>query len=478
MRNRKTNNIKNIKDYIVPIIIFSLIFTLLYFAFSDSNSTSNWTNDIPNNNSKTSKSLEITFWSIDAEVEVIDNANKKRSLKNWWFLNMWESIIIKSWDVAFSVPEKANFKLNTNWKIIYLDNSDIKLESNSLWVETINKQNILTKYATISIWQNSIANIEQNEVNSTLYLLKWKAEIKTLAGLNTFISPWKKILISNKNTSDADLDLNLLKEDFDAYFPISDWYLKNNGWVYTNAESSNNIESSTWVLIGSGKIEVEKKNMNISGLLSFDNIYDEWFVNSKVINVSWKFLDNRISKIIINWKKAIINSENKIFNLVWVNTGNKENDIKIKIYDSENNILWKYLYTLYYNEWKNTNDSAGFSKVNTESYPVNWEDFIINIPTVTNGETYSSENTFYWTVKNPNVKSVTVNGYKLKTFNWKKFRYHAFEKYNNLWEWVNNYEIKYFNAAWEVILKKYVTINKKSKKLKSSKKISNEAGIN
>ena len=481
MRNRRVNNIKNIKDYIVPIITFLLIFTLIYIAFSSSNDD----NVIDNsniNNVKTSESLEVNFWSIDTEVEIADKSNKKTSLKDLGLLNIWESIIVKSWDISFSIPNKADFKLNTNWKINYISSSEINLESSALWIESITGEKISTRYATINVWKNSIANIEQNEVSSTLYLLKWTAEVKTLAGISTFLSPWQKIKISNQDASKENLDMNLLKEDFDDYFKISDWYLKNNGSVINSTLWENNTETLTWTLSGSWDLEKENNNSNILWLLNFDNIYDEWSVNTEVTNLTWKFADDRISKITINGKKVVINSENRTFNLVWVNTSKKENDIAIKVYDTEDNLLWKYLYTLYYSAWKEVNNSNNFAKVNTEAYPVNGSDFIISIPTVKNWETLSSENTFYGTVKNPDIKSVTVNGYKLKTFNGKTFRYHAYERFWTLWDWVNNYEIKYYDADWKVILKKYVTINKKSKKIekkeKSEKKISKEASIN
>ena len=477
MRNRKNKNIKNIKDYIVPIITFLLIFTLIYIAFSG------WKEE--NDNSwniesiKTLSWLEVKFWSIDTEVELINKKYKKTALKDSDKINIWESIIVKSGDVSFSIPSKGEFKLNTNWKINYISNEEIKLESSSLWIETIDTQKIWTKYADINIWKNTIVNIEQNELSSTIYLLKGTVEIKTLAWVSTFLSAWKKIKISDIDASKKDLDMNLLKEDFDDYFKISDWYLKNNNWVYNIELDSEDENSWSWELIWTDELEKKKKNSNILWLLNFDNIYDEWIVESKSTNISWKFVDDRISKITINWKIAIINLENKTFNLVWVDTSKKENDIAIKIYDNEDNILGKYLYTLYYSAWESLNNSNNFANINSEPYPVNWDDFIISIPTVKNWETTSSENTFYGTVKNPDVKSVLINGYKLKTFNGKTFRYHAYERFKTLWEWVNNYEIKYLWSDWKVILKKYITINKKSiKKIKKEKNFSKEAWIN
>ncbi|MDQ7009169.1 MAG: hypothetical protein Q9M94_02665 [Candidatus Gracilibacteria bacterium] len=476
MRNRNNNNIKNIKDYIVPIVTFLLIFILIYIAFSggdDKEQTSNPSEGIINNTG-----IDITFGGDDTEVEKIGIKNKKTKLQNLDKINIGESIIVKSGDVSFNIPDIAQFNLNTNGKINYISNNNIELESNALWVNTLNKEKISTRYTEVNLGANTIANIEQNEISSTVYLLKGVAEVKTLAGVSTFLSPGKKIVISNQDTSKEDLDLNLLKTDFDDYFKIGDWYLKNNGSISLQEFNISNSGSTT----GTGEIETEKKNFNIIGLLNFDNIYDEGFVNSPSTNISGKFADERISKILINGKQTIVNIENKTFNLIGVNTEKKENDIVIKIFDNENNILGKYIYTVYYSESsKNNNLENGFAKVNAEPYPVNGSDFIILIPTVKEGETFSSENTFYGTVKNPDVASVTINGYKLKTFNGKIFRYHAYERFKTLGEGVNNYEIKYYDINGKVILKKYVTINKKSvkaKKIEETDKISKEANIN
>lgn len=475
MRNRRKNNIKNIKDYIVPIITFLVIFLLIYIAFSwwDNSKTENKIS--AEQNQLDINWIKINFWDDNTQVEILDSKGKKLSNNNWKKLSIWESIIVKSWDISFNIPWKWDFALNTNWKIVYISDNEIELDSSALWIKTNSNEKIKTRYAEVNIWNDSIANIEQNEVSSTVYLLKWTAEVKTLAWKSTFISAWKKITISNKDASNKDLDMELLKQDFDDYFKISDWYIKNNGSVIID---NNTIKNNSGSLTGTGEVKKEKEYSNISGLLNFDNIYDEWTVNSAKTNISWKFSDDRIAKIIINWREAVVNTKNKTFNLVWVDTSKKENDIAIKIYDSEDNLLSKYLYTLYYSNWKKTDTTNWFAKVNSKPYPVNGEDFIINIPKVKNWETTLSEVTFFGTVKNPDVKSVTINWYKLKTFNWKTFRYHAYERFKTLWEWVNNYEIKYYDANWKVILKKYVTINKKSKKIKKENKISQEAKIN
>lgn len=476
MRSRKNNNALNIKDYIVPIFIFVLIFILIYVAFSWNSDDTIDKTEVSTDVVKSENSIQIDFWSDLSEVEVIKSNNKKEIIKTWDFLNPWESIIVKSGDISFEIPEISEFSLDVNWKVEYLQNSKLKLESSSLWIKSKNISDLNMRYAKINIGKDSVVNLEQTEVSSTIYLLKWKVEVINNWGKSTFLTPWTKIIISSKNASSEDLDMNLMKEDFDDYFPLSPWFLKNNGSTYLNWNSSWTTETTgTWTEDKNNEV---KSNLNISGLLNFDNIYDEWSVISPSTNISWKFVDGRISKITIDWKTAVINVENKSFNVLSVNTSNKSNDIIIKIFDEEENILSKYVYTLYYStglSWENKVE--WFAKINSEPYPVNGSDFIISIPTVKDWKSTSDENTFYWTVKNPDVKSVTVNGYKLKTFNGKTFRYHAYKRFWTLWDWVNNYEVIYYDINWKVILKKYVSINKEVEKI-IKKQISWEAQIN
>jgi hypothetical protein len=465
--NRRANNLKTEK-YIIPIVIFVLIFTLLYFIFSW------WEDNIDNPPaggvvSQIDNSIPLTFltWT---NVEIIDKSNKKNKVESWYFLNIWESIIVKEWDISLKIPEIAQLSLDTNWEIKYLEWEKIKLDSSSMWVVTEKDYSIDMRYLEVKIWKDSIVNLEQNDISSTVYLLKWTVEIINLAGVSTFIAPKTKIKISKEDASNWDVDMWLLKEEFDDYFPISNWYLQN----ISNMVDVSAIQSEDWEL--KDEVEDEKKeNWDTSGLIKFDNIYDEWSALSSSTNISWRFDSNEVVKIIINNKEAIINTDNNTFNVLWVNTSKKVNDIIIKVFDKDENILLKNVYTLYYSSWKEKKDNSDwYTKINWEAYPVNDSDFIINVKsvkdwkTLKNWETFASENTFYWTVKNPDIEKVTVNWYTLKTYNWKIFRYHAYERFWTLWEWINNYEVKYFWKDWKVVLTKYVTINKKTK---SDKKI-------
>ncbi len=484
MRNRTKPWIKNIKDYMVPIGIFLLIFLLIYVAFSwwgdNEPSSSVWSNGIESmwiND----LSLEVSDWT---EAIIVNTKDKKRDVVEWENLSPWELLKVTKGSVGFSIDDIAHFNLDKNWELEYGKDSKMKLESSSLWVTSESDIEVDSRYLSAKLWPNSIANIEQNEVSSTLYLVSWSAEVKNLSWQETFLAPWKKIQVLRQQASEDELDMSSLKWDFDDYFKISDWYLKNKTssenllWSMIPSEGESNSESGSGNIDWEGSLIGNENTENINEasdqgssvwLLSFENIYDEWSVDSPTTTINGSFSDDRVRSIFINWLQATINPTTQTFSVPWVDTSKSLNDIVIKVLDGDDNIIGKHLYTIYYSAGSKTTSQdsstpSAFSKINTESYPVNASDFIISTPSIKNGKTYVDQNTFYWTVKNPNVAAVYINGHKLTTYNWRTFRYHAYKRFKTLGEWVNNYEIKYVWKDGSVILKKYISFEKVSTK--------------
>ena len=320
MRNRRNNNIKNVKDYIVPIVTFGLIFILIYLAFSwdDSNETDIGTTTNINSVSNPNQ-LTIRLDDSDTKVTLIDEDEKKTVISDWDWINPGQSVIVEKGSMSFSIPDEADFSLNKNWELKYEKNSKMSLLSSALWVKSENDIEVDMKFGNVQIGKDSVVNIEQNEVSSTVYLLKWSAEVENLSWVSTFLSQWKRIEISNKNASNEDLDMVALKEDFDDYFKISDWYLQN-GWTNALSDTSSSVDisddsdsdslfwddtdSSLWENIEA------KKPLITSQLLSFDNITDEWSVQTPSTTITWTFTNDSIAWIIIQGKTASINIEN------------------------------------------------------------------------------------------------------------------------------------------------------------------------
>ena len=473
MRNRKNtnNNMKNFKDYLVPIITFILIFILLYIALSgwDENTLGP---DWANQELSQTESIAISFWESNTSAIIVNTKDKKTVIASWAPFVKWDTLKVTEWSISFKDSDRAKYILNKNGELIHKWDS-FSLESSDLWIESKDNNIIKMRFAQIIVPEDAIVSLNQNEVSSSIYAIRGKIEVTNLEWASTFITTGKKISISNQDASknSEDIKLDTLINDIDDYFKVSPWYLNNKIEM-----PAVNTELNSWdtpvenVLLSTGTLDsnindIKKTPLSLSNsLLNFDSIYDEGNVTNPITKISGTFADDSIAKITIAWIEARINPDNKTFVVSGVPTGKKENDIAIKIFNTDWNRIGKYLYTLYYSEWNESSSSSDFATINTTAYPVKGSDFIISIPTVKKGVSYSTENTFFGTVKNPDVASVYINGYRLKTFNWKTFRYHAYKRFKTLWEWVNNYEIKYTGKDGKIILKKYVTINKTTKK--------------
>jgi len=83
--------------------------------------------------------------------------------------------------------------------------------------------------------------------------------------------------------------------------------------------------------------------------LTFSNLVDESNVSSPLINISGSYASEDISSIIVNGKKATINKTSKTFKIDNVDVSNKENDLVFRVYDDSNDIISRFVYTIYYN---------------------------------------------------------------------------------------------------------------------------------
>jgi hypothetical protein len=58
------------------------------------------------------------------------------------------------------------------------------------------------------------------------------------------------------------------------------------------------------------------------------------------------------------------------------------------------------------------------------------------------------------------ISKVEVNWFTLWSFNWSTWRYHAFERFETLEEWTNQYKVDYYGADNTIVYTDYYTIVK------------------
>lgn len=448
-RRRNVNVTKTLKDYMVPIIWVLLVILLIFSVFNwgdewDTNNQTQTENQVP---------LNVELDSEFTEAYVIYAGGDKKQIEDSFSLYKWETIQVKEWSVMINFVSVGDFVLNKLWELKYNDDWILILDSWELWINSSTKLNMNMKYASISLWEKSHLSLAQNEVWSTIFLLSWTAEVRNLVWESTVLTPGQKITISNSDANNEEIDLAILKEDLDDYFKKTDWYIKNN-WDYYLSTSNTNED-----------IQTENVNTNISSnnnnLIVFDNLEDESFVSSSSIEITWKYFDDNITKIILNWVEANINSEEKIFSFESVDTELFENDLVFKIFDDSNDLLQKFIYVVYYKSWTDS-ASTWSSAFSVKTYEVDWSQFTFTSPSTT--WTYTTTEWFItirWNVLAEWIANVSVNGYTLSSFNGSTWRYHADMDYNNLKDWTNVYDIKYYDASWKVVYNNTFTIIKK-----------------
>lgn len=454
--NSPLNNFsKKIKDYIIPIIWWILILFLIWSFFFKTKA------EKPK--IETWSELTIEKW-VDWEGLIIYSGGKKEDLKNIWKLYRTERLKVSNGTVKL-LNQNVSFNLKKLWDLKYLENGDFSIDSWEIWVNSDSTTNVDMKFAKLKIHPNSHVSLSQNEVSSTVNVVSWKVEVANLVWKNTILSDKEKLEIARAEASDSKVDFSLKKEPLWDYFLKSDWFILNDGekYIWTwNVE-----ETSSWTATGSAstwKIDKETiRNSWKSKYLVFSNLLDESNVSSDNISISGSYIVDEVAKIDVNWKEAKLNSESGTFKVEWISVPEKTNDIVFKIFDANEELKEKFVYTVYY-EWASQSSTNSENPISSsaKNFDIDGSKFTFTAPiSGTTYTTYEDFVTIRWSVKALNIDKVEVNGLKLSSFNGKTWRYHATTDYWNLLNWTNLYEIKYF-SKWELVYKNYYTIIKKT----------------
>jgi len=469
-RNGPSNAIsKTLRDYLVPIIWLFLIILLIFSFFSgwdnnDINDTIKYENQIP---------INISLDSDITESYIVYPGENKVQMEGDKDLYKGEKVIVKEWSVSLDFLSIWSFKLNKLWELVYWEDWELTLNSWELFVNANSDLVINMKFAKVIIWKNSTISLSQNEMSSSAYLLAWNLEVRNLAWESSVLAKWQKLSISRLEANTDDIDLSLNKEEIDDFYKSTDWFIKNNWAFYLSQTDIEEDETQT----GSTIINTKSNN-----LIIFDNLIDESYVSSNMINITWKYFDENITSISLNNIEASINSEAKTFVFKNISVAKSENDLVFKISDDSNDLLQKFVYVVYYKSWETTSSS----KFQVISYNVDGSQFKFTKPS--SSSTYTTSESFVtirWNVTAKWIAKVSVNDFVLSSFNWSTWRYHADVKYNNLKDWTNVYGIKYYDVNWKLVYTNNYTIIRNPESVqndvvepKSTETFSDEVSVN
>ena len=469
-RNYRNNNIqKTIKDYAVPLVGLVLILILIFNVFSwDENTTKTENNNQELTNNSIINWVEITKDNAETKAYITYKNEKKVEIEDKVNLWLWEKIEVESWSISIeSLDIKA--RLSQAWELQYKEDWSYFLESGQLWVEALNDIVIYTKYANVKLKTWDVANISQSMVQTDIYAINNNINVTTLYWIDIQLEKWNQLTIKAKDTNSADFNAKENTQKINSYFKLLPWFTQN-GWnVLMNEEPKQ--KSNSWTL---EKISIKK-------IIEFDNLTDESYSKENPLKITWRYDNTKVWEITFNNQKAKLDENLGTFSIT-INLNNKVNDIVVKVFDKNKNKISKDVYTVYsQSSWQRQNNTISKINADLENYKVDATKFIIYQPSTTGKFTTTSwQITIRWKVLDPRVKAVLVNDYKLKSFNWKTWRYHAFTTQWTLKDWANLYEIKYLDKNWKVIYKEYFSIYKKIKQAPKIKKekISDEAKLN
>ena len=119
----------------------------------------------------------------------------------------------------------------------------------------------------------------------------------------------------------------------------------------------------------------------------------------------------------------------------------------------------QYLFINRYNECMEDENNEDENNIDLERIDISKIYFIW--PSTKNSFT-TDENfiTIRWKILTKWISYITVDDYKLKSFDWNTWIYHVSTSNNELKVWTNIYEFKYYDNSWKIIYKNNYTIIK------------------
>lgn len=444
--NERKNNLSSlIFPIIIALVILLLLIRAIFWWSSSDTQKENWTSVNAEPNQEKSEIYIYMSWDSKKQIEwstKFYSTDSKLEVAEWeckisFDANSSKVYINKLWEIkyAWKTDKKEMFEV-TNWE------SWIESDGTPFSVK-------LKNFNIDSDWA-SIYSVSQNMMASSVYVLKWDIKI-TAESKSINIWVWQKLTLMNTDVSSADLSLDDKIEPIDDFFKEWDFFIKHNGskLLSTKEDEQNWSWSTSWTW---------STKWQKAMLITYPE--DEATVDTNTINIEWKVISNKVEKVTLNDIEASLNKDEQTFVSKDFALKDSINNIVYKAYDKDDNILVKWVLTVYTSsKEKWVTDQP---KPTVTTYPLSSKDFKIISPSDNPYKTTENIVKIAWAVNKWAVKFITINDFRLTKFpqystNW---YYFANKDYGTMNDWINLYTIKYYWKDDELLYTSLFTIVK------------------
>lgn len=465
-RNRRNHNnyLHILKDYTVPIVWVLLVLIIIISRLWGWKDPEIWRDNLAQ--SSQANSYALSFDTEEGAAEIIYSWGRKENLSEWSLIYSWETIKVLSWRARLNSWDNTKIRLNDIAEFRIDGPGKYSLLASDAWIESQSPVSITMRYAEVNTTWNSIISLTQNEAWSTIYVLRGDIEVKNMVWVQTRVTTWERISVPRLQASNKDFDIWEEKVNLDTFFQNSDWFLVND-WHLINLDESPQEDIVDWE---------NQAPWSETSLLRFDRLRDEMSIDSSSIDISGTLLSDDIGAISIQNIPADIDVTSRSFALDNIVLTQALNDLVVKIYDTERNILRKEVFTVYTSnpsvsqnsntvtstESPQTNNQASSTQSPTH-FDIDASQFRFTAPS-TNWRYTTSNNeiTIRWETTASDIARVEVNGFRLNSFNWRTWRYHAFQRFDTIRDGTNQYRVDYYGKDGRLVYTDFFTIIKQA----------------
>jgi hypothetical protein len=363
--------------------------------------------------------------------------------------------------MAFLNNDRNSLSLNTGTKIRYLGQgtdgkTQFRLENKDLWVQADTGDFSVDLLGVVVMPSSgSVLNIAKNELFTTITVLQGTINI-SVEDRTIEVASGQQVNYSTLRTVTFD-DLSSRITPINPETLTSPWMSLNGASSYTATIDTTPTTTTMATAVG-------------TGFIAFESPIDESTVETTSVTVSGKILNPSVSRVVVSNLPATIDPVKQTFILKNLPLTNNENNIVYRTYDTAGKLLGKGFVTVYTtkvspasaaapvsNTAPTTAPSNGRAQVNTYK-PDNR--FRVIAPAADYYETTEKKVRIEGSVWANNVASVTINDFKLSSFNGSSWYYFANQEFWNMQEGTNTYTIRYFDASGTEVYKQLFVIKK------------------